>query len=304
MGYGVKMRIYVFLEQCMHLCIFPGFQLSHLWGFYKSSLFLSCFHPQRHSRSSASPGTVVLSCRDGQSFHQSRGYWSQKKGYKSKYHRDMGYGVKMRIYVFLEQCMHFCIFPGFQLSHLWGFYKSSLFLSCFHPQRHSRSSSSPGTVVLSCRDGQSFHQSRGYWSQKKGYKSKYHRDMGYGVKMRIYVFLEQCMHFCIFPGFQLSHLWGFYKSSLFLSCFHPQRHSRSSASPGTVVLSCRDGQSFHQSRGYWSQKKGYKSKYHRDMGYGVKMRIYVFLQQCMHFCIFPGFQLSHLWGFYKSSLFL
>ena len=39
----------------------------------------------------------------------------------------MGYGVKMRIYVFLEQCMHFCIFPGFQLSHLWGFYKSSLF---------------------------------------------------------------------------------------------------------------------------------------------------------------------------------
>ena len=81
-------------------------------------------------------------------------------------------------------------------------------------------------------------------------KGKYHRDMGYGVKMRIYVFLEQCMHFCIFPCFQLSHLWGFYKSSLFLSCFHPQRHSRSSASPGTVVLSCRDGQSFHQSRGY------------------------------------------------------
>ena len=152
----------------------PGFQPSHLWGFYKSSLFLSCFHPQRHSRSSSSPGTVVLSCRDGQSFHQSRdiqGLLKPKKGYKSKYHRDMGYGVKMRIYVFLEQCMHFCIFPGFQLSHLWGFYKSSLFLSCFHPQRHSRSSSSPGTVVLSCRDGQSFHQSRdiqGLLKPKKG----------------------------------------------------------------------------------------------------------------------------------------
>ena len=57
----------------------PGFQPSHLWGFYKSSLFLSCFHPQRHSRSSSSPGTVVLSCRDGQSFHQPRRYWSQTK---------------------------------------------------------------------------------------------------------------------------------------------------------------------------------------------------------------------------------
>ena len=56
---------------------------------------------------------------------------------------------------------------------------SSLFLSCFHPQRHSRSSSSPGTVLVSCRDGQSFHQSRGYLSQKNGgYKTKYHRDMG------------------------------------------------------------------------------------------------------------------------------
>ena len=96
-----------------------------------------------------------------------------------------------------------------------------------------------------------FSSIQGLLKPKKGYKSKYHRDMGYGVKMRIYVFLEQCMHFCIFPGFQLSHLWRFYKSSLFLSCFHPQRHSRSSASPGTVVLSCRDGQSFHQSRGYW-----------------------------------------------------
>ena len=61
----------------------PGFQPSHLWGFYKSSLFLSCFHPQRHSRSSSSPGTVVLSCRDGQSFHQSRGYWSQKRAIKA-----------------------------------------------------------------------------------------------------------------------------------------------------------------------------------------------------------------------------
>ena len=45
MGYGVKMRIYVFLEQCMHLCIFPGFQLSHLWGFYKSSPVFVMFPP-------------------------------------------------------------------------------------------------------------------------------------------------------------------------------------------------------------------------------------------------------------------
>ena len=34
--------------------------------------FLSCFHPQRHSRSSFSPNIVALSCRD-QGFHQSRG---------------------------------------------------------------------------------------------------------------------------------------------------------------------------------------------------------------------------------------
>ena len=55
----------------------PSFLVSNCFffgGYYKSSLFLSCFHPQRHSRSSSSPGTVVLSCRDGQSFHQSRGY--------------------------------------------------------------------------------------------------------------------------------------------------------------------------------------------------------------------------------------
>ena len=58
---------YVPLSFLVSNCFFFG-------DYYKSSLFLSCFHPQRHSRSSSSPGTVVLSCRDGQSFHQSRGF--------------------------------------------------------------------------------------------------------------------------------------------------------------------------------------------------------------------------------------
>ena len=109
---------YVPLSFLLSNCFFFG-------GYYKSSLFLSCFHPQGHSRSSSPSDTVALACHDGQSFHQSRGYWSQKKGYKSKYHRDMGYGVKMRIYVFLEQCMHFCIFqtnPMFRQTCPCGFH--------------------------------------------------------------------------------------------------------------------------------------------------------------------------------------
>ena len=262
MGYGVKMRIYVFLEQCMHFCIFPGFQLSHLWGFYKSSLFLSCFHPQRHSRSSASPGTVVLSCRDGQSFHQSRGYWSQKKGYKSKYHRDMGYGVKMRIYVFLEQCMHFCIFLGFQLSHLWGFYKSSLFLSCFHPQRHSRSSASPGTVVLSCRDGQSFHQSRGYW----------------GLRWEYMYF---CNNVCIFVFFLVSN-FPIFGDSINHPCFCNVSARNDTPGPPPLLVQWYSpatmARVFINPGAIEAKKKGCKSKYHRDMGYGVKMRIYIYIQ--------------------------
>ena len=47
---------------------FSGYQLFYLWGILsqnKSSLSLSCFHPQRHSTSSSSPAILVVSCCDG-----------------------------------------------------------------------------------------------------------------------------------------------------------------------------------------------------------------------------------------------
>ena len=109
-------------------------------------------------------------------------------------------GVKMRIYVFLQQCMHFCIFPGFQLSHLWGFYKSSCFCNV------STRNDTPGPPPLLVQWYSPAAMARvfinpGAIEAKKGCKSKYHRDMGYGVEMRIYVIFGTMYAFVYFSWF-------------------------------------------------------------------------------------------------------
>ena len=183
-----------------------------------------------------------------------------------------------------------CIFVFFLVSN-FPIFGDSINHPCFchvSTATTSRSSSSPGTVYSPAAMARVFINpgiSRGYWSQKKGYKSKYHRDMGYGVKMRIYVFLEQCMHLCIFPGFQLSHLWGFYKSSLFLSCFHPQRHSRSSASPGTVVLSCAMARVFINPGAIEAKKRAIKASIIGIWDMGLRWE-YMYFWNNVCICVF------------------
>ena len=87
---------------------------------------------------------------------------------------------------------------------IWGgYHKSSLSLSCFHPHRHSRSSSPPDTAAVSCRHGQSFHHFRDYWSQKGNAAGKPNIigiwDMGYMRLIWQYIgFWRSFMHLCVY----------------------------------------------------------------------------------------------------------
>ena len=182
----------------------PGFQLSHLWGFYKSSLFLSCFHPQRHSRSSSPSDTVALACHDGQSFHQSRGYWSQKKGYKSKYHRDMGYGVRWEYMYFWNNVCIFVFFKDYDYDE-----KSGTEPTINHHRQI---------------------KTKSFSKKKWSYKAKYHRDMMLWTwKKKIYIYMCVCVcnnlcdiWFC--PKIaDLPAIYGYFNEEIMISDFeaHP-----------------------------------------------------------------------------------
>ena len=160
-----------------------------------------------------------------------------------------------------------------------------------------------------------------------GYKITYYGDMAYGVKREvdqrffcnnlcnIWGCSKKCgtspatcgyLHsFEVHPLFKPAHvgsmehvplnflvsnfsIWGgYHKSSLSLSCFHPQQNT-----PGPPPLLVQRQSPGAMARVFINPgateaktKQGSITKYHMDMGQGVKMRKNVFLQQFIYLCV-------------------
>ena len=78
----VYIYVYIYTSVCVCLCVFTTFCVISGFDHFENGnhpCFCQRFSPQRRSRSSSPPDTEALSCGNGQSFHESRGYWSQTK---------------------------------------------------------------------------------------------------------------------------------------------------------------------------------------------------------------------------------